>query len=59
MSFFTECVETNPKIHMGEKKNPGQQKQFWQYHNSQVILKVHNNKNSMVLAQKQTVGPIE
>jgi hypothetical protein len=36
-------------------------KQCWRYHNTwlQTILQSHSNKNSMVLAEKQTWRPVE
>jgi hypothetical protein len=50
----------NSKIHMKTQKpsnsqsNSEQKVQCWRDHNSQIGLQSHNNKNSMVLAQKQT-----
>jgi hypothetical protein len=41
--------------------NTEQKKQCWRYHNTQLqtILQTHSNKNSIVLAQKQTWRPVE
>jgi hypothetical protein len=40
--------------------NTEQKEQCWRYHNIrlQIILQSHSNKNSMVLAQKQTWRPV-
>jgi hypothetical protein len=41
---------------LNSKNNSQQKEQHWRYQNTgiQVILQSHSNKNSMVLAQKQT-----
>jgi hypothetical protein len=41
--------------------NTQSKEQRWRYHNTrlQTILQSNNNKNSMVLAQKQTRRPVE
>jgi hypothetical protein len=41
---------------MNSQGNTQQKEQYWKYHNTllQTILKNNSNKNSMVLAQKQT-----
>jgi hypothetical protein len=43
------------------QSNSEQNVQCWRYHNTwlQTILQSHNNKNSMVLAQKQTERPMD
>jgi hypothetical protein len=48
------CWETQKS--MSNKGNNEQEEQCWRYHNTrlQTILPNHSNKNSMVLAQKQT-----
>jgi hypothetical protein len=62
MTFFTYIEKKiNPKIHIETQKtlhiqsNSQQKVQCWRYHNSQIqtILQSHNDKKSMVLAQKQ------
>jgi hypothetical protein len=41
---------------MNSQGNTQQKEQCWQYHNTQlqIVLQSNSNKNSMVLAQKQT-----
>jgi hypothetical protein len=41
---------------MNSQGNTQQKEQWWRYHNTQLqtILQSNSNKNSMVLAQKQT-----
>jgi hypothetical protein len=43
------------------RSNSEQKVQCWRHHNTwlQTILQSHNNKNSMVLAQKQTGRPMD
>jgi hypothetical protein len=56
-----------PEVHIEAQKivnsqgNTEQKEQRWRYHNTwiQTILQNHSNKNSMVLAQKQTWTPVE
>jgi hypothetical protein len=57
----------NPKVHMETQKivnwigNTEQNEQNWSYHNTQwqTILQRHTQKNSMLLALKQTWRPME
>jgi hypothetical protein len=46
---------------MTSQGNSKQKEQRWKYHRTKVqtILQSHSNKNSMVLAQKQTWRPVE
>jgi hypothetical protein len=46
---------------LNNKGNTKQKEQCWRYHNTwlQTILQSHNNKNRMVLAQKQIWRPAE
>jgi glutamine amidotransferase-like uncharacterized protein len=48
--------EFKPQYHQKKKKKVEQKEQCWRYHNAQLqtMLQSHSNKNSMVLAQKQT-----
>jgi hypothetical protein len=61
MTFMTEIEKSTLKFiwkHRGANSqgNIHQKKQCWRYHNTQLqtILQSNSNKNSMVLAQKQT-----
>jgi hypothetical protein len=63
MTFITEIEKIYPKVHLETQKttnsqgnNTEQKQQCWRYHNTQLqtILQSHSNKNSMLLAQKQT-----
>jgi hypothetical protein len=55
------------KLHLERQENVNsqgnihQKEQWWRYHNTwlQTILQSNNNKNSMVLAQKQIWRPVE
>jgi hypothetical protein len=55
-------LKVNPKVQLKTQKtvnkqgNTDQKEQCWIYHNIEIetILQSHSNKNSMVLAQKQT-----
>jgi hypothetical protein len=57
----------NSKVHLEARKatnsqgNTEQKEQHWKYYNTwlQTVLQSNNNKNSMVLAQKQTWRPVE
>jgi hypothetical protein len=59
---FQQHWRISPKIHMetqntsNSQRNSEQKVQCWRYYNTQLhtILQSHNNKNSMVWAQKQT-----
>jgi hypothetical protein len=61
MTFITEIEEPTLKF-IGKQKrlnsqgNAQQKEQCWRYHNTrfQTLLQSNSNKNSMVLAQKQT-----
>jgi hypothetical protein len=61
MTFCTEIEKTIVKIYMETKRtsnnrsNSQKKVQSWSHYNSwlQAVLQSHNNKNSMVLAQKQ------
>jgi hypothetical protein len=61
MKFITE-LKINPKVYVEAQKtmnsqgNTEQKEQCWWYHNTQLqtVLQSHGNKNSMVMAQKQT-----
>jgi hypothetical protein len=46
---------------MNSQGNTQQKEQCWRYDNTklQTILQSNSNKNSMVLAQKQTQRPVE
>jgi hypothetical protein len=62
MTFITEIEKIYPKVRLETQEtansqgNTQQKEQCWRYHNTQLqtILQSHSNKNSMVLAQKQT-----
>jgi hypothetical protein len=62
MTLITEIEKIYPKVHLETKGtansqgNTQQKEQCWRYHNIllQTILQSNSNKNSMVLAQKQT-----
>jgi hypothetical protein len=62
MTLITEIEKSTPKIHLetqetaNSQDNTQQKQQCWRYHNTrlQTILQCNINKNSMVLAQKQT-----
>jgi hypothetical protein len=59
--------KSNREIHVETQKtlnsqsNSDQKVQWWRHHNTrpQTVLQSHNNKNSMVLAQKQTGKPMD
>jgi hypothetical protein len=61
MIFITE-IEKSTEVHLETQEtlnsqgNTQQKEQCWRYHNTQLqaILQSNSNKNSMVLAQKQT-----
>jgi hypothetical protein len=56
MTLFIE-IEKSPKIYMeaqNSQNNLGQTEECWTYHNNCLP-----NRTSMVLAQKQTCGPVE
>jgi hypothetical protein len=46
---------------LNSQSNSEQIVQYWRHHNTQLqtILQSHNNKNSTVLAQKQTGRPMD
>jgi hypothetical protein len=60
MTFITEIEKSTLKLETQETTNSQgniqQKEQCWKYHNTQLqtILQSNSNKNSMVLAQKQT-----
>jgi hypothetical protein len=61
MTFTTEIEKCTLKFTWKHKTvnsqgNSQQKEQYWRYHNTllQTILQSNSNKNSMVLAQKQT-----
>jgi hypothetical protein len=62
MTFITEIEKIYSKVHLETQEtlnsqgNTQQKEQCWRYHNTrlQTILQSNSNKNSMVLAQKQT-----
>jgi hypothetical protein len=65
IAFITRDWKIYPKIHletqetMNSQDNTQQKQQCWRYHNTRVqtVLQSNSNKNSMVLAQKQTWRP--
>jgi hypothetical protein len=66
MSFFTEIEKSIVKLIFGAQKTPKSQinpDQKIMLEVSQFLLQItlqrHNNKNSMILAQKQTHIPME
>jgi hypothetical protein len=62
MTFITEIKKIYPKIHLETQETTNSQgntqvkEQCWRYHNTRLhtISQSNSNKNSMVLAQKQT-----
>jgi hypothetical protein len=62
MTFITEIQKIFPKVLLETQEttnsqgNTQQKEQCWRYHNTrlQTTLQSNSNKNSMVLAQKQT-----
>jgi hypothetical protein len=56
LKFILETQKTT-----NSQGNTQQKEQCWWYHNTrlQTILQSNSNKNSMVLAQKQTLRPVE
>jgi hypothetical protein len=62
MTFITDTEKIYSKVHLETQKtvnsqgNTQQKKQCWRYHNTQLqtTLQSNSNKNSMVLAHKQT-----
>jgi hypothetical protein len=67
MTFITEIKKIYPEVHLKTQEtansqgNTQQKLQCWRYHNTwlQTILQSDSNKNSMVLAQKQTQRLVE
>jgi hypothetical protein len=62
VTFIIEIEKIYPKVHLETQKttnskgNTEQKEQCWRYHNTQlqIILQGNSNKNSIVLAQKET-----
>jgi hypothetical protein len=66
MTFIKEIEKSTVKFiwkhdSTNSQGNTQQKEQRWRYHNSllQTILQSNNNKNSMILVQKQTRRPVE
>jgi hypothetical protein len=64
MTFCTEIEKSILKYirkHKIPQSNSEKEVQWWRHHNTQLqtMLQSHNNKNSMVLARKQTGRPMD